>query len=129
MAAETKVVNVKVSHLRPEYSNLQQWMEDPSNVYIGRGGIVFIDSGEGKERFPKKASVWANPYKVKKDNSNRDTILVDYEEYIRGKLLSGELTVDELKALKGKNLGCWCKPERCHGDVLLKLIEEYSCDE
>ena len=31
---------------------------------------------------------------------------------------------EELKRLKGKKLGCWCKPERCHGDVIVKLIEE-----
>jgi hypothetical protein len=36
----------------------------------------------------------------------------------------------------GKNLGCWCKPEKCHGDILIKIIEELnddsdfsSCDE
>ena len=32
----------------------------------------------------------------------------------------------ELKKLKGKNLGCWCKPNKCHGDRLLELIEEYD---
>lgn len=25
--------------------------------------------------------------------------------------------------LEGKNLGCWCKPEACHGDILVELIE------
>ena len=24
--------------------------------------------------------------------------------------------------LKGKKLGCWCKPECCHGDVLVELL-------
>jgi len=27
--------------------------------------------------------------------------------------------------MKGKNLGCWCFPEPCHGNVLLELIDEY----
>lgn len=31
------VVNVKVGNIRPKYSNLREWMEDPTNVYIGRG--------------------------------------------------------------------------------------------
>jgi hypothetical protein len=29
-----------------------------------------------------------------------------------------------LEFLRGKVLGCWCKPENCHGDVILKLLKE-----
>lgn len=29
-----------------------------------------------------------------------------------------------LSELKGKTLGCWCKPNPCHGDVLLTLLKE-----
>ena len=29
-----------------------------------------------------------------------------------------------LPELQGKTLGCWCKPKACHGDVLVRLIEE-----
>jgi len=28
--------------------------------------------------------------------------------------------------MKGKNIGCWCFPEPCHGDVLLELIDNYE---
>jgi hypothetical protein len=28
-----------------------------------------------------------------------------------------------LPALKGKTLGCWCKPKECHGDVLKELAD------
>jgi hypothetical protein len=34
--------------------------------------------------------------------------------------------MERLKELEGKALGCWCKPKSCHGDVLIKLIEEKS---
>ena len=30
---------------------------------------------------------------------------------------------ENLHTLKGKTLGCWCKPQSCHGDVLLALCE------
>ena len=30
----------------------------------------------------------------------------------------------ELMRLSGKRLGCWCAPDRCHGDVLVELIAE-----
>ena len=29
-----------------------------------------------------------------------------------------------LGELRGKILGCWCKPKPCHGDILVKLVEE-----
>lgn len=36
---------------------------------------------------------------------------------------------EQLLELEGKNLGCWCKPEACHGDILVKLIDEYKSKE
>jgi hypothetical protein len=113
------VVNVKVAYIRPTYNNLKEWVDDSSkNVYIGRKGIVFVDG----ERFPKQESLWANPYKISKTTSRED-VLRNYEKYIREKIKKEHL-IPELAKLKNKNLGCWCKPEACHGDVLLKLIDE-----
>ncbi len=116
------VVNCKVKYIRPQYNNLEEWTKDDNNVYIGRGGIVFI---KGK-RFPPKASIFCNPFVIDKDG-NREEVLIKYEEYIREKLKGAEagkdpIFKDELMKLKGKNLGCWCKPEKCHGDILLKFI-------
>jgi hypothetical protein len=33
--------------------------------------------------------------------------------------------MNEIPSLAGKTLGCWCKPNPCHGDVLVKLVSEY----
>ena len=115
------IINVKVAHIRPEYQNLKEWMKNPDNIYIGRAGPVFINN----ERFPKKSSLWANPYKIGIDGS-REKIIYKYDKYIR-KLLKDKNIQKELFKLKDKNLGCWCHPDTCHGDVLLKLISEY-CD-
>jgi len=30
----------------------------------------------------------------------------------------------KLPELKGKILGCWCKPNKFHGDILIKSINE-----
>ena len=120
---KTVVVNVKVSNIRPKYKNLKEWIEDKKNVYIGRKGVVFIDFEGKKERFPKSDSVWANPFKISEKQSRRDVIEL-YEKYIRTKIENEKLK-EELILLQGKNLGCWCYPEECHGDVLIKLIKEY----
>ena len=119
------IVNVKVANLRkqnPCRENLREWMNDENNVYIGRAGIVFIDN----QRFPKESSIWANPYKVgeKKGQYTREESLQLYETYIREKIKSSDTMKEELNKLKGKTLGCWCHPEPCHGDILLKIVNE-----
>ena len=115
----TTVVNCKVKYIRPKYSDLKHWMSNPDNVYIGRSKILVIDG----ERYPKTSSIWANPFKIT-DTLDREQCISKYEEYIRKKISDNPTLVPELLALKGKTLGCWCKPEKCHGDVLIKLIEE-----
>ena len=114
----TNIVNVKVSHIRPIYQNLKDWMSDTKNVYIGRKGIVFID----KKRFPEKDSIWANPFKIGK-HGDRSEVLKKYENYILQKIISDNLEND-LLSLQGKNLGCWCFPEKCHGEILRDLISK-----
>ena len=79
------------------------------DVYIGRG------------------SAFGNPFSHKAGTKaqvvveSREQAIEMYEQWIRAK---PEL-LNLLHALKGKRLGCYCKPLSCHGDVLVKLIEEY----
>ena len=114
---ETTLVNVKVSHIRPMYQNLREWMNDESNVYIGRMGCVFIDGA----RYPKQASIWANPFKCPRDGSLEE-VLVKYERHIKH-LIATQPEIYKLSHLRGKRLGCWCYPAPCHGAVLIKLLE------
>jgi hypothetical protein len=65
------------------------------------------------------ASKWANPFKV--EDHGRDGCIQKYKEYILG----NEELMKDLLSLKGKTLGCWCKPEACHGDVLVELVEKF----
>ena len=120
--------NVRVKTIRPKgYENLKIWCEDKNNIYIGRGGIVFITTKNGEERYPKISSPWANPYKIQSNKSSkingytREESLILYETYIRDKLYCKELNIEDLR---NKTLGCWCYPEKCHGDILLKILQE-----
>ena len=47
-------------------------------------------------------------------------MLAKYETHVRNK----PKLMARLTELSGKTLGCWCKPKRCHGDVLVKLWTE-----
>ena len=59
-----------------------------------------------------------NPYSLKK--YTLEEALGLYEKHVRSK---PELMA-ALPELGEKVLGCWCKPEGCHGDVLVKLYKE-----
>jgi len=96
---ETKVVHCKKEHY---------------DVYIGRSP----DPVKGK---------WGNPFTHLNDKTRaqfkvatREEAIEKYEEWIRQQ---PQLLAD-LHELDGKVLGCWCKPQACHGDVLVKLINE-----
>lgn len=79
---------------------------DPYDVYIGRPARGL------------KGSIWANPFHIGKDGT-RDEVIEKYRWYILGK---PELLV-RLEELRGQVLGCWCSPEKCHGEVLVELLE------
>ena len=78
------------------------------DVYIGRACNM------GGWKLPQ--SKWHNPYSVKIYGENAIPL---YENYIRQSPL-----MNEIEELCGKRLGCWCKPNPCHGDVLVKILQE-----
>jgi len=61
---------------------------------------------------------WGNPFEMPADGT-RDNVCDNYEKYY---LPNKPSLLKSLKLLKGKVLVCWCYPERCHGDSLLKLL-------
>lgn len=81
--------------------------KEPYDVYIGRAVSGL------------KGSIWANPFKIGPDG-DRDEVIEKYHQYIMSK---PEL-LGQLESLRGKTLGCWCKPQDCHGDVLVELLGE-----
>lgn len=88
--------------------------KEPFDVYIGR---------------PSK---WGNPFSVRQ--YGRDGCLDMYREWLSGKIDIGEKppTKEEIiKELKGKVLGCWCKPPGgfkgrllCHGQILVNICSD-----
>ena len=70
------------------------------------------------QKYPQ--SIWVNPYKVKK--YGREKAIQLYRE----KLLASPLLLSQLHQLRDKTLGCWCKPDKCHGDVLVELVDKMN---
>lgn len=65
-----------------------------------------------------RPSKWGNPFVIGKDGS-REEVIRKYTEWI----VTQELLLKDIHELKDKILGCWCKPQDCHGDVLVFLVE------
>ena len=66
-----------------------------------------------------RPSKWGNPFQIGKDGT-REEVINKYKDYI----FDNPELLSSLHELKGKTLGCWCKPLPCHGDVLIELIKE-----
>ena len=68
-----------------------------------------------------RPSKWGNPFPIRADRSREEAIRM-FEKWIR---LKPKLLGD-LPELQGKTLGCFCKEGlACHGDVLIRLVEEF----
>lgn len=74
--------------------------KDEHDVYIGR------------------PSVWGNPFAVGRDG-NRQQVIEKYAVWLK---MQPHLLA-RVHELRGKVLGCWCKPQACHGDVLAALAD------
>lgn len=71
-----------------------------------------------------RPSKWGNPFKVGVDGT-REEVIDKYRQWIQ---TQPELMAD-LKELRDKTLGCWCKPKSCHGDVLVELLSVEDIDD
>lgn len=79
------------------------------DVYIGRSCT--------RGGWNLECSKWANPFTV---SEHGEKAIALYEKHVR----SFSKLYGSLEELEGKRLGCWCAPKPCHGNVLLKLLEE-----
>ena len=64
-----------------------------------------------------RGSKWGNPYEIGRDG-NREEVISAYRVYLWQMLKTREISLDDLRGLQGEVLGCYCKPRKCHGDVL-----------
>lgn len=66
-----------------------------------------------------RPSKWGNPFVIGKDG-DRASVILKYENY----LLNSPELLKQLAELRGKDLVCFCSPNACHGDVLIKVIKQ-----
>jgi hypothetical protein len=147
-------VCIKAAQLRSAHGvdNVREWLEDDKNVYVGRKQRIFIHTGRAPpadlqtlpvgafvdsrdrvvERFVLPQSVWHNPFQIDKSEPLADEhvrVVRQYEDYLAERLANdddGKLR-QQLYALRGKNLGCWCAPPlACHARALATLVNSLA---
>lgn len=102
------VVCIKKELLKKSgYTDLQNWLEKPNHLYIGRN-MEFYVPGAVKSK-------WANPFSLKK--FSLEEALDKYEQFVRSKPELMAALPDLGSKVKGT--------EGCHGDVLVKLYTEF----
>jgi len=91
---KTKVVNIR-------YKNY--------DVYIGR-------AGRGQDGY------FGNPF-ILSSNEPRGASIEKYRTYFNERLKTDAEFKKRIHDLKGRVLGCFCKPYPCHGDVIAEYLE------
>jgi len=72
----------------------------------------------GRAMRGRPGSPFANPFRITA-NASREQVISRYRLW----LAQQPELLQALEGLRGKRLGCWCKPLACHGDVLVELLE------
>ena len=68
-----------------------------------------------------RPTIFSNPYLIGRDGT-RDEVCDKYIEYFNYKIQNPEFR-KAVMLLRGKRLGCWCVPKRCHVQTILEYIE------
>lgn len=57
------------------------------------------------------------------DKSARGSTLKKYKEYFDKRIQTDPEFKERIHSLKGKRLGCFCKPHPCHGDIIAEYLD------
>ena len=80
------------------------------DVYIGR-------AGKGQDGY------FGNPFRLRTHESRGSTV-EQYRKYFYDRMETDPEFKDRIHELKGKTLGCFCKPYACHGDVIAEYLNK-----
>ena len=126
----TQIITQAVQESKPDY----EWTEDElkRKAIVEAGGTVVSNMHQDTDRallawarktdrFVRidRSSEWGNPFEMGPDG-DRNTVCDSYEIFFPRKFSLH----NRLEELKGKVLGCWCYPQRCHGMYLIQSMEK-----
>ena len=93
----TTLVNIRRKRSQPKVKY---------DVYCGRG------------------SPYGNPYRIGEDGY-RSQVIEKYKKYFYKRLKNTDFK-EKILYLKGKVLGCYCYPMKCHCDVIIEYLNNMT---
>lgn len=86
----------------------------------GREGVTPID----------RSSQFGNPFELEKDGGShtREESIDAYRDWFAQKIGEDPDFREDVEQLRGETLGCWCKPDDCHGDIILEYLAANRSD-
>lgn len=81
------------------------------DVYIGRA------MGTHKDGY------FGNPYRIGPDGT-REEVIEKFRWYFLGRLRLDPEYRRRILALSGLRIGCYCHPEKCHGDIIAEWLNQ-----
>lgn len=70
-----------------------------------------------------RPAYFGNPFEIGIDG-NREEVIEKYKDWFVMQIKTNNVFRKQLDKLKGKTLGCWCKPKDCHGDIIAEYLNK-----
>ena len=88
------------------------------NIHRHPAAIAYAQAQGRYKRIDRKTE-WGNPFILRRDG-NRDEVCDRFALHLQ----ESPHLLSKIATLKGKALGCWCHPLRCHGDILQRMADD-----
>lgn len=66
----------------------------------------------------QRGTKYGNPFY----KGTRGENILNFIPWFQDQIRTGVITIDELRAMRGKRLGCTCAPLPCHGDYIAHCV-------
>lgn len=73
----------------------------------------------------QRGTIWGNPFSVEEHG---DQAIPKFKQYFIDLVRTKAITKDHLEVLRGQRLGCSCKPNPCHGDIIALVVNKIFDD-
>ncbi len=87
--------------------------------------VVNMAEKDTWDRKIDRTTRFGNPFRMEEDGGQytREECIAAYRGWFLTKIQTDPGFREAVEELAGKTLGCWCKPEPCHGDVIVEYLD------
>lgn len=96
--------------------NIQNSPKEEMDIYIG----------EEHKSYGLQPSLFRNPFD--EAEMDREEAAQHFKMYFYRRYLKDEKFRKKLHSIEGKTLGCLCYPKRCHGEIIVDLLNKHEAE-